>query len=76
MAIDVITSDMSGEISLSIGNTLIRTLRKAYGAQFAVGCRDEEKVRDVLHQMDEPSRSTLIQDHMDGRLQQICRQVT
>jgi hypothetical protein len=64
------TSDTNGEIEF--GNTLIRTLRKAYGIQFAVGCRDEEKLRDVLRQMDEPSRSTLIHDHI--KLEQMCRQ--
>jgi hypothetical protein len=39
MAIDVVPSYTPGEIN--IGNTLIRTLRKAYGANFAEGCRDD-----------------------------------
>jgi len=37
------------------GNTLIRTLRKSYGAHFAEGCGDDERPSDVLHKMDEPS---------------------
>jgi hypothetical protein len=42
------------------GNTLIRTLRRTYGAHFAEGCRDDEKLGDVLHKMDEPSLSKLL----------------
>lgn len=72
MAMNVQRSDPSGEFNL--GNTLIRTLRKGYGARFAEGCRDNEKLRDVLHKMDEPSRSTLIHDHQLGEVEQICRQ--
>ena len=62
----------NGEID--IGDTKIRTLRKAYGAHFVEGCHDSEKLRDVLHQMDEPSRSTLIHDQLLGKLEEICRQ--
>jgi hypothetical protein len=55
------------------GNTLIRTLRKTYGAQFAKGCRDDEKLSDVLHKIDEPSISKLLQDNERGKLDEICR---
>lgn len=72
MAMDVIPSDTTSEIN--IGDTLIRTLRKAYGAHFADGCRDDERLRDALYKMDEPSRSTLIHDHQKGKVEQICRQ--
>ena len=72
MATDVVPSDTPGEIN--IGNTLIRTLRKAYGANFAEGCRDDEKLRDALYKMDEQSRSTLIHDQQQGKVEQICRQ--
>jgi hypothetical protein len=59
MAVDVIPSAYN-KPEISIGDALIRTLWKAYGAHFAQGCRDNEKLCDVLHQMDEPSLSTLI----------------
>ena len=72
MAIDVKPSDPGGEIN--IRNTLIRTFRKAYGARFAEGCRDDENLRDALYKMDEPSRSTLIHDQLLGKVEQICRQ--
>ena len=55
------------------GNALIRTLRKAYGAGFAKGCNDEEKVSDVLHKLDEQSLTHLVHDHENGNLEAICR---
>ena len=54
--------DTNGEISRKHGNTLIRTLRKTYGAPFAKGCDGEEKLSDVLHKLDEPSLSSLERD--------------
>jgi hypothetical protein len=56
------------------GNTLIRTLRKTYGDHFAQGCGDDEKLSDVLHKMDTPSLSKLLQDRVRGKLDKICRQ--
>ena len=47
VAMNLRPSDPNGEIN--IGNMLIRTLRKAYGAHFAEGCRDDEKLRDALY---------------------------
>lgn len=49
------------------------TLRKSYGADFAKGCSDSERLSDVLHRLDEPSLSPLIRDHGAGRLPDICR---
>jgi hypothetical protein len=68
--------DKNGAISKKHGNTLIRTLRKTYGVTFARGCQDDEKLSDVLHKLDEPSLSSLIQDHAAGKLEQICRDNT
>lgn len=36
--------DKNGEISRKHGNTLIGTLRKHYGKDFAYGCADNEKL--------------------------------
>jgi hypothetical protein len=58
--------DKNGEISRKHGNTVVRTLRKIYGPGFAPGCRDDEKLSDVLHKFDETSLSQLHRDH-DGR---------
>ncbi len=58
--------DKNGEISRKHGNTRVRTLRKIYGAGFAPGCLDEEKLSDVLDEFDEASLSQLHRDH-DGR---------
>jgi hypothetical protein len=62
-----------GEISRKHGNTLIRTLRKTYGAAFAKNCSDTDKLSDVLHKLDEPSLSKLIADHEWDRLDAICK---
>ena len=66
--------DKNGEISRKHVNTLIRTLRKTYGKDFAEGCSDGEKLSDVLHKMDEPSLSHLVKDYEAGKLEAICSQ--
>jgi hypothetical protein len=53
-------------------NMLIGTLRKTYGADFAKGCAESERLSDVLHKMDDPSLSKLVRDHEAGKLEQIC----
>ncbi|MGO8912561.1 MAG: hypothetical protein ACLQDM_24990 [Bradyrhizobium sp.] len=65
--LDLRHRDKNGEISHKHGNTLVRTLRKIYGAGFAPGCPDAEKLSVVLHKFDEASLSQLHRDH-DGRL--------
>jgi hypothetical protein len=52
---------------------VIRTLRRTYGAHFAEGCRDDERLNDVLHKIDKPSPNKLLHDHERGKLDQICR---
>jgi hypothetical protein len=54
--------DKNGEIGKKHGNTLISTLRKIYGAGFAPGRSGDEKLRDVLHDLDEPSLTRLVHD--------------
>ncbi len=65
--------DQNGETSRKHGNTLIRALRKHYGATFAQECGEDEKLSDVLHESDVPSLSKLVLDHTVGRLGDICR---
>ena len=60
--------DKNGEISRKHGNTLVGTLRKHYGAGFAAGSRNSDKLSDVLAKMDEPSLSKLVKDHEAGTL--------
>jgi hypothetical protein len=60
--------DKNGEISKKHGNTLVRTLRKIYGASFAPGFPDSAKLSDVLETLDEPSLSQLVRDHNAGEL--------
>jgi hypothetical protein len=54
--------DKNGEISKKHGNTLISTLRKTYGANFASGFDGSQKLSDVLHAVDEPSLRKLVDD--------------
>lgn len=61
--------DKNGEISRKHGNTLVRTLRKIYGASFAKGFADTEKLSNVLATLDEPSLSQLAKDHEAGALE-------
>jgi hypothetical protein len=56
--------DKNGEISKKHGNTLVRTLRKIYGSDFARGFPEASKLSDVLQTLDEPSLSKLIRDHV------------
>ena len=60
--------DKNGRISKKHGNTLISTLRQTYGAGFAPGRSGDERLADVLHDLDEPSLSHLIHDLQSNRL--------
>lgn len=55
--------DRDGEISKKHGNTLVKTLRKIYGTDFARGFGDHDKLSDVLETLDEPSLTKLVKDH-------------
>jgi hypothetical protein len=61
--------DKNGAISRKHGNTLVRTLRKIYGANFAPGCGDEEKLSDVLHKFHADSLTQLHKDHDAAQLE-------
>lgn len=74
MAIDTRHRDKTGEISRKHGNTLIRTLRRTYGQNFAGACGNKKKLGDVLHKLDDPSLTRLIRDHEAGNLGTICRE--
>lgn len=54
--------DRNGEIGRKHGNTLISTLRRTYGQNFAPGIPGHMTLGDVLHRLDEPSLSQLVRD--------------
>ena len=60
--------DKNGEISRKHGNTLVSTLRKVYGSEFAPEAAPHEKLSAVLAEMDETSLSRLVHDHERGEL--------
>ena len=60
--------DKNGEISKKHGNTLIRTLRRHYGAAFAPGFGDAQTLSDVLATLDAQSLSQIVRDHEKGTL--------
>ena len=67
--------DKDGEISRKHGNTLVRTLRKIYGASFASGFADADTLSMVLQR--EPSHVSLTQlrkEHAAGTLEAKLRQ--
>ena len=49
--------------------TTIGEMRKTYGADFAKGCADNEKIADVLRKL--PSLRRVIRDHEARRFEQI-----
>jgi hypothetical protein len=61
--------DKNGEISRKHGNTLVRTLRRIHGPDFAEGFKGTDKLSDVLPALDEPSLSKLVRDHQTGTLE-------
>ncbi len=61
--------DRNGEISRKHGNTLISTLRKAYGPGFAKGFADRDTLADALETLDEHSLNQLVHDHEHGALE-------
>jgi hypothetical protein len=61
--------DKNGEISKKHGNTLVRTLRRSHGPDFAKGFKETDKLSNVLHALDEPSLSSLVRDHQAGTLE-------
>jgi hypothetical protein len=66
--------DKNGQMSRKYGNTLISTLRKHYGRDFAFGCAGTDTLGDVLQKLDEPSLSKLVRDAEAGKLEWICRE--
>lgn len=66
--------DRNGEISRKHGNTLVSTLRRIYGPNFARGFPDHMRLADVLHALDETSLSQLVRDHEAGALEGKIRQ--
>ena len=58
-----------GEISGKHGNTLIGTLRKVYGQNFAAGYPATEKLSEVLLHLNETSLSQLRRDNETGHLE-------
>lgn len=52
--------DVNGQTSQKHGNTLVGTLRKTYGGDFAAGTRADAKLSTVLRREGVPSLSKLL----------------
>jgi len=50
------------EIGRKYGDTLIGTLRSSYGARFATGCTDKEKLGEAFAKLDERSLFRLVRN--------------
>ncbi len=68
MMIGARSREKCAEIAQKHGNTLIRTLRKTYGANFAEDCADEDKLADALAKLDPRSLNRLVRDYDSGML--------
>ncbi len=68
MTIGARSREKCAEIAQKHGNTLIRTLRKTYGTNFAKDCADEDKLGDVLAKLDQQSLFRLMRDYDSGML--------
>ncbi len=60
--------DTAREIGRKYGDTPIGRLRRSYGSQFARGRDNNEKLGQVLANLDEPSLFKLVRDHKAGVL--------
>jgi hypothetical protein len=52
----------NGEIARRHGDMLVSTFRQTYGAGFAPGRSGDEKLKDLLHELNETSLTHLIHD--------------
>ncbi len=60
--------DFNGEIRHKRGNTLIATLRKTYGGDFAPGYRSDTKLSTLLERSGSRSLSEYLEHSKDGKL--------
>lgn len=58
--------DEDGEIRQKRGDTLIRTLRKTYGPDFAPGIRSDARLDTLRERSGGESLSKLVKDQRDG----------
>jgi hypothetical protein len=54
--------DLSGEIRQKRGDTLVGTLRKTYGAEFAPGVRSDMRLDTLRDRMDGASLSKILKE--------------
>jgi hypothetical protein len=52
--------DLDGEIRHKRGDTLVRTLRKTYGPEFASGVRSDMRLDTLRQRTDSPSLSRIL----------------
>jgi hypothetical protein len=68
LGFDQVSRDKIGAIGREHGDTLICTLRTIYGPGFANDAGNEEKLIDVLDEIDERSIRQLLRDEESGQL--------
>lgn len=60
IGLDNRTRDLDGEIRQKRGDTLVGTLRKTYGPEFAPGVRSDMKLETLRNRMGDASLSELL----------------
>jgi hypothetical protein len=61
------------EIVTNYGNTLIATLRRLYGPDFARGIDANERLSDALQRLDFTSQNNLVRDYESGKLSEMLK---
>jgi hypothetical protein len=64
-----VRGDTNGEISRRHGDIQVKTLRRIYGAAFALGFTPNARPSDALTMLDDQSLAKLVDDHEAGTLE-------
>jgi hypothetical protein len=65
-------NETANELALKYGSLTIHILRGFYGS-FASHCADNERLSEVLADLDPASLTQLVRDYKSGRLEKICQ---
>jgi hypothetical protein len=60
-----------GALKARHGHKSVGAIRAHYGPQFAKGCADEETLSGVMHKLDEPNLTKLLEGRENGELETI-----
>lgn len=71
IGLDERTRDCDGEIRQKRGDTLVKTLRKIYGPDFASGVRSDTRLDTLRERAGDESLSKLVKEHRRGQSKEL-----